>query len=83
MKKIGHFFKTVKFWFVLTNFVRLLTKSVRTICSLIFSNCLVLLRKVCAWEERQGWRVEEGKFHVLKTFYHPLHFMFDFYKGLT
>ena len=33
------------------NFFRLLTKSVKTICSLIFSKCLVVLSKECAWEE--------------------------------
>ena len=30
------------------------------------------------WEE-----VGEGKISCFDNFYHPLHFMFDFYKGLT
>ena len=49
MNKIVHFFKTVKFWFVL-NLFRLSTKIVKTICSIIFPKCLVVLRKECACE---------------------------------
>ena len=41
--------------------------------------CLVILRKERTWEKGgTGWGKGGGG-----MFYHPLHFMFDFYKGLT
>ena len=43
------------------NLFKLLTKSVKTICSLTFSKCLVVLRKECTWEEGVI-------FHVLTNF---------------
>ena len=48
MKKIAHYFKTVKFWFA----QKKKKKIVKAIRSLIFPKCLVLLKKDCAWEEK-------------------------------
>ena len=65
MKKIVHYFKTVKFWFAKK-------KSCKSYTQLNLSQVLSSTEKgLCVGGE--------GSFEI---FYHPLHFMFDFYKDL-
>ena len=68
-KKNGYFFKTVTFLFVQKKLFQNSNKNVKTISS-----------KESTWESDE---VVGYKFLVFDNFYQPLHFMFDFYKGLT
>ena len=49
MKKISHFLKQPNFGLLKKKIYKL-----KTICSLIFPKCLVVLRKECAWEKGEA-----------------------------